>query len=91
MSPSADPGRDVCGEDQSDPMAGVGHGEPLRQDQQPRAHRHPGVHRLLLIRQQGKADFQGGYENTSTEAQLSENRAKFIQLLVTQPGGVVRC
>lgn len=25
ISPSADPGRDICGEDQSDPMAGLSH------------------------------------------------------------------
>lgn len=64
-SPSADPGRDVCGEDQSHPVAGLSYWEPLCQDQQPWAHRHPGVYRLLLIRWQGEAGFQRGYAHTS--------------------------
>lgn len=63
-SPGADPGGDVCGEDQPDPLAGCSHREPVCENQQPRAHRYPGVHRLLFVRRQGQAGVQRGYEHS---------------------------
>lgn len=63
--PGPDPGGDFRGKDQPHPLPGRRHREPVREDQQPRAHRHPGVHRLLLFRQPGQAGVQRGYGTTA--------------------------
>lgn len=47
--PRADPGGDVSWEDQPGQVARGCNRESVCEDQQPRTHRHPGVHRLLLL------------------------------------------